>query len=136
MSTSESIETRLIILADRIEGSLERDSEETWSDLECTAGCVLDFALSDGSDDEANRAWYLKIVAGTRLEYLRSFRLMQSDKYYEAWCKLEQAEIALISLRRNQFYAPARFSVETLARTIANWQALFPYAVFLAPSSP
>ena len=133
MSASNSRDSRLRILAEKIDESLQSDSIERWNELEHTASDLLKDARVDGSDDEANRAWYLKAVAETRSTYLFSFQLMQSGKFYEAWCKLERVEIALSSLRRNQFYSSDRFGVAALARTVDNWQRLFPYAVFLSP---
>jgi hypothetical protein len=133
MSTSGAFDSNLHDLEAKIAASLQSDSPDVWKDLRYTADALLTPARSDGSDDDANRAWYLREVSANRYEYLCGFQLMQSGKFYQAWCKLEQVEIALISILRNQFYPPARFAVEQLATMVKNWQTLFPYAVFLSP---
>jgi len=133
MSTLDAIDTCLLRLTESMEGSLQSDSLQIWNELESVATDLLKRAILDGSDGETNRAWHLKTVASTRTTYLTSFQLMRSGKYYEAWCKLEEAEISLISLKRNRIYQSSEFAVDTLAKMVKNWQSLYPYAVFMSP---
>jgi hypothetical protein len=58
---------------------------------------------------------------------------MKERRFYEAWCTLEQAEIALGFLARNPFYDLNQYRVAEWLSLIASWQTTFPYKVFFSP---
>ena len=58
--------------------------------------------------------------------------MMKSVSFREAWVALEQVEIAISTVLRNQIL-PDEFGISELAQMVSYWQSLFPYTLFLSP---
>lgn len=88
---------------------------------------------ADLSDDEKNKRWFLRQLAGAMADYVTAFNEMKKGRFYPAWCTLEQAEIAFKTLLRNPFFEPESYRAQEWISLVEAWQELFPYAVFLSP---
>jgi hypothetical protein len=88
----------------------------------------------DGPEGEANAAWTVQQFGNALERYVRAFHEMKKGDYYTGWCSLEQAEIALHHLRPHAGLLPGEIDRTWLGRVIEQFQALFPYTVFLSPS--
>ena len=85
------------------------------------------------SDDEKDKRWFLRQLAGAMAGYVSAFCAMKERRFYPAWCTLEEAEIAFKTLLQNPFFEPERYRVPEWISLVEAWQELFPYAVFLSP---
>jgi hypothetical protein len=90
-------------------------------------------AVAAGDEAGAGAAWCLERIATAQDEYLRAWQLMHEDRFYAAWCALEQAELALHFLARHFDDAGGRYGLDFLRTHIRRWQSLFPYRHFLSP---
>ena len=109
-------------------------SEEFWTDISNRAKIILQETQNISSEEDANKAWFLKVVSEERARHINSFNLMKEAKYYEAWCELEKTEIALPWLLKNKFFDPDIFETAKLLEQVKRIQTLFPYKVFFSPS--
>lgn len=121
-------------LASRIKTSLRNPSSDFWTATIIEADAGLCHAQSVHDETGANRFWFLHKVALVRHLFIQCVAEIKTNKYYEAWCRFEQVEIKLSWLRKNPFYDPAEFEVGELERQVADWQSLFPYAIFFSPA--
>ena len=86
----------------------------------------------DGDADAANRAWHVTMVASTRAASCRLFLQLRDGDFLGAWRALEQVEKMCEALRVNAILDDT-FAIGALARTVADWQELYPYTVFASP---
>lgn len=132
-SIDDKLEVRLAAIYSR---ALELVAEEVpgeWLGIREEAKQVLENSATLDVEDVANKAWFLYTLIDANIDFIDAFGKIKSENYYEAWCKLERIEINLSNLIDNQFYDFEVLRVKDLALTVSNWQALYPYAVFLSP---
>lgn len=93
-------------------------------------------ALSVERNDqaEASLCWQAETVADIQSIFVQTFQLLKEGRYYDAWCQLEQCEIAIKSLCRHYTASGGDLHriryVETM---VERWQGLYPYRVFASP---
>lgn len=80
-----------------------------------------------------NECWFLEEFCNANIYYLNFFKKCQNGKFYEGWCDLEQAEIAISNLIANEFFEFSMFNIKKIANQIQSWQKLFPYKLFFSP---
>ena len=90
-------------------------------------------ALQRHDEAGAKRAWCLEQVHHAQSCYLRAFADIKCGRYYDAWCALERAEIALHFLEPHSEGLWAQFKLDLVEEYVRKWQTLFPYKVFLSP---
>lgn len=90
-------------------------------------------AVRLGDQDRAKAIWCLETALRIQNLYLQAFSEMQAHKFYEAWCDLERAEIALDSLRRHDTTCWAEYRLGFIEKHIERWQSIFPYKMFFSP---
>lgn len=116
------------------EGLTARAAAPHGPEWQALAEQALAMEIDDApTDDAKNRLWFLRQYVAIVAAYAAAFEEMRERRYYPAWCQLEQVETGLRALLTNPFYDPARFDVDGLLKRIADWQALFPYGVFISP---
>ena len=58
---------------------------------------------------------------------------MGRTEFYEAWCSLEQSELACGWLNRNPLVPELMPDVRRTLTLVRTWQALYPYKLFISP---
>jgi hypothetical protein len=123
----------LIGLADLIATSTAVADETLWIKILSDSQELKNDAIQNGTDLEANRAWFLTETASCWRRYLSVFNKMRAMDYYNSWCDLERLEISLMWLTKNLFEDPDRLGLQFLVRQVAGFQSLFPYGIFFSP---
>ena len=90
-------------------------------------------ALSRSDQKRAKAIWCWEQALVAQNHFLEAFTLMKGRKFYEAWCALEGAEVALGFLERHETGSWSEFRLDFIQRYTAKWQSLFPYKLFLSP---
>lgn len=90
-------------------------------------------AVAAGDEDRATRAWCLERTLEVQQGYLRAFALLKVERFYDAWCELERAEIRLHGLERHFQGSFAEFRIDFIQQHIGRWQEIFPYRLFFSP---
>lgn len=125
--------SKLEIFENALVENLQSPFASYWAEAESDANNILEAAKVGTDADAANKAWFLHKVTAMRRLYIQCLEEIGRQKFYEAWCGLEQVEIGLLWLQNNPFFALARFEVEKLQFQVTQWQSLFPYKVFFSP---
>lgn len=113
--------------------NLKNPSQSYWDSIEAQAAEALRKWKAAGDEQQANRAWFLKTIAGTHRDFVGCFTQIKAGDFYKAWCELERIEIALPWLLTNRFFDPASYEVEGFLAQVKRWQSLYPYKVFFSP---
>ena len=83
------------------------------------------------SDEEnANAAWAVKTILIIHRDFRRAYSLLQDKKFYDAWCLMENIEIAVGFLLRN--CPGAMNAVKYISMMVKQLQSLYPYKVFMS----
>jgi hypothetical protein len=90
-------------------------------------------AVSRGDQAEAKTVWCLEQALQAQNLYLQAFAEMKKEHFYEAWCMLEQAELALLFLERHDTASWPLFRLDFIREHVGKWQRLFPYKIFISP---
>jgi hypothetical protein len=90
-------------------------------------------AVELGDQDRARTIWCLETALQIQNLYLQAFSELRDRKFYEAWCDLERAEIALDSIERHDTACWPQFRLGFIKAHIERWQSIFPYRLFLSP---
>src|SRR5271157_169901 len=90
-------------------------------------------AVERGDRSGATTIWCLETALRIQDLYLRAFSQMKEHKFYQAWCDLERAEIALASLQRHDTTSWTEFCLGFIQTHIEHWQSIFPYKLFFSP---
>jgi hypothetical protein len=90
-------------------------------------------AVRGEDQDGAKTIWCLETALHIQNLYLQAFSEMKGHKFYEAWCDMERAEIALGSLQRHDTTGWAEFRLGFIQKHIERWQSIFPYKMFFSP---
>jgi len=86
-----------------------------------------------GDELGAKHVWCLEQAINVRMAYVRAFHQLKAGEHYEGWCSLEQAEITLSFLERHVPIAGTLTLPGLISKLVAQYQKLFPYAVFFSP---
>lgn len=88
--------------------------------------------LKKATDDSQvkNKIWGYQTLLESHTLYLKIFKLLKSEEFYKAWCKLERLEILLADLRENQEHISSDFGQSFLNNAVNSWQILYPYKLF------
>lgn len=91
-------------------------------------------AVAEGDESKAKRLWIVEAVANCQRKFVAAFRELQAQRFYEAWCEIEQLESALAGLSRH-YRSPVDdpHRIDFVSRMVGSWQRLFPYKLFLSP---
>lgn len=87
-------------------------------------------AVSEGRQARAKELWCLETVLFAQTCYADAFRQMKSGSYYEAWCALEQVEVALRALARH--HPLSDYGLEWLVEYARRFQSIYPYKKFVS----
>lgn len=90
-------------------------------------------ALHNASERDAGAVWCLETIADAQDHYLRAWQAMREDRFYAAWCALEQVELALHFLARHFDDTANEYAITFLREHIPQWQSVFPYHFFISP---
>jgi hypothetical protein len=90
-------------------------------------------AINEIDEPQAKWIWTLENILLVQNEYHRSFELLKTGQYYEAWCELEKAEITLNSLEPHLSIETDRFGLCEIKDKVLKLQSLFPYKIFMSP---
>ncbi|MFZ8715467.1 nucleic acid-binding protein, partial [Enterobacter kobei] len=87
--------------------------------------------VNQGKQDEAKNIWCLENALLAQNMYIKFINLLYREKFYKAWCLLEQCEIKLENLKR---HFPQTLCQEVyldfLYHQVPLWQKVFPYRIF------
>lgn len=81
-------------------------------------------------DENANIAWAVLQILEIHRDYRTVFIQLRNKQYYEAWCLLEQIEIAIANLLRN--CPGSKNAVKYVGIMVQRLQSLYPYKVFFS----
>jgi len=85
------------------------------------------------NESGAKRMWCFERVHAAQTHYLRAFARMKNAQFYDAWCDLERAELALQNLEPHAEGMWSEFRLGFIEEYVRKWQGLFPYKTFLSP---
>ena len=88
--------------------------------------------VSNKDEEGAKAIWCLEQVLEIQNLYLRIYKLIQSEKYYESWCELERCEILIGSLKRH-LDIDEKYYLSFINKHIEQYQSLYPYKMFFSP---
>jgi len=94
---------------------------------------IKDKAVAEGDEPLAKKVWCFEQVLSVQEEYIDAYALLRTSRFYDAWCKLEQTELALRFLLPHGDGLALGFELSLIRRMIERLQGLFPYAVFFSP---
>lgn len=101
-----------------------------WMDLSRRASQAK---IAAASTEEKDEIWAVETYAAAVVEYLSAYIAIRERRYYEAWCQLEHAEIALRWISLNPINLEIAVLASKLATTVELWQSAFPYRIFASP---
>lgn len=133
MNAASVLAESICRLYETVRSNLSNEKIEFWQELVVASANLLADSMAGGTDEEANKSWFINAAANAHHGYLVSFHRMRDGDYYRGWCELESVEISLLALQENTFYEFKSLGLDTLKSMVANWQSLFPYAVFISP---
>jgi hypothetical protein len=109
-------------------------TSDGWQQLQGTITDTLSQAVAHKDEQLAKWCWTRKQVCEVHVGYTKAFDQLKTGDYYEGWCTLERAEIALKFLRPHLSEPEwTAFGMEAVAKHIERWQSLFPYKLFASP---
>lgn len=79
---------------------------------------------------EATQCWVFQTILEIHLAYNQAYSLIRVGDYYQAWCKLERAEITLKGLKRHFNYSSDIYLLKFIEKAVKNLQAIYPYRIF------
>jgi hypothetical protein len=88
-------------------------------------------AVNAGDQAVAKDIWCLEATLEIQTSFNQAFLEMRAGRYYEAWCRLEQAEVSLLALARHRELLDYR--LDFIAAHTERFQSLFPYTMFFSP---
>lgn len=83
-----------------------------------------------GDENGANIAWANIQIITIHKHYIAMFNLLHEERYYEAWCLMEQIELLSNNLLRN--FPDATTSIMGIPIIICRLQKLYPYKLFIS----
>jgi len=87
--------------------------------------------VSQGKQAEAKEIWCLENALLAQNMYIKFINLLRREKFYKAWCLLEQCEITLGNLKRHfPQMLSQEFYLDFLYHQVPLWQKVFPYRIF------
>jgi len=90
-------------------------------------------AVSNGDEKTAKNLWCLESVAEIQQYYLEAFTKIKNGQFFEAWCSLEQVELALNRLRRHFVDEWTNLRLDFIDQKVVSLQSLYPYRIFMSP---
>lgn len=105
-----------------------REPEPVWALLKKNK----EFAVAKGDENRAKEIWCFQQILKIQDGFIKSFYQMQADLFYQAWCTLEQVELAQLFLDRHFQDKENRFMVEYIRQKTENIQSLYPYKIFFS----
>jgi hypothetical protein len=114
--------------------------KDCWHDRE-SSKAVLDYlsnaktkAVATGDEPLAKRIWCLEEAIKLQDKYISAFKLLKSNKYYDAWCLLEKVEHGANRLAGRLSHADMlNFQISFIGMQTIRLQSVFPYKVFISP---
>jgi SEC-C motif-containing protein len=91
-------------------------------------------AVALGDREQAKRLWCFETILAIQNNYICAFYKMKEHRFYDAWCDLEQVEIAFHSLQRHFVYPGDPFWVDFIYKQTGKFQSLYPYRLFSSPA--
>ncbi len=94
-------------------------------------------AIDCQNEDEANYCWCLKQIYKIQNEFISSVNALKKQKYENAWCMLDRADIELGFLENNFDIAQEKdkYHLVFIGNMIKEYQKLFPYHYFFSRES-
>ncbi len=80
----------------------------------------------------AKEIWCFEQILKIQSSYLDAFTKLKGGQYYDAWCVLEQIEVALSSLDRHLRDHADQYALEFIRTHCERFQSLFPYRMFFS----
>jgi hypothetical protein len=111
----------------------QRPAEPTPEAVEQVLAVLKKETVARGDQNEAKAVWRLEQGLRAQNLYLQAFEAMKEGRFYQAWCDLEQAELALHFLEPHGAASWSECRLDFIREYIAKWQALFPYKIFMSP---
>jgi hypothetical protein len=111
----------------------QRPTEPSPEDIKAFLSTAKAEAVGLGDQDGAKAIWCLETALRIQNLYLQAFSELRGHKFYEAWCDLERAEIALDSLQRHDTTCWGEYRLGFIQKHIERWQSIYPYKMFLSP---
>lgn len=85
-------------------------------------------AVAEDDQALAKEIWCLETVIHARSSFESAFVALKAERYYEAWCKLYEAETFLKALRPH--HSLHGYGLEWIAEYVSRFQSMFPYRKF------
>jgi hypothetical protein len=90
-------------------------------------------AVVVNDDVTAKKLWCFETALSAQEHYLQAFSMMKEGRFYDAWCRLEHAELDLRFLERHKGEWWNTFELDFIQAAVERWQGLSPYKLFLSP---
>lgn len=118
------------LLSQRLRNAWGAAEPAVWRELTDAARLAKEGANDPG---ELNRLWAVENLAAGLAEYVAAYRHLAEGRFYEGWCALEQAELAMLWASQNTFMPEFAKLIAWLEKRVGLWQSLFPYKLFFSP---
>jgi hypothetical protein len=90
-------------------------------------------AVAAGDQPLAKHLWCVGHTVEAQQLFLKAHRQLKDRHFFEAWCTLEQVELALGRLRRHFRENWAEYRLAFIEKITTAIQSLYPYRLFLSP---
>jgi hypothetical protein len=90
-------------------------------------------AVAAGDQPLAKHIWCLEHTIEAQQLFLKAYRQLQDRAYFDAWCTLEQVELALGRLRPHFDAEWQHYRLAYMEKIVLGLQSLFPYKIFMSP---
>lgn len=87
-------------------------------------------AKENNDEELANICWLLESVFKIQFNFVKAFKLLEDEKYEEAWNLYEKIEISLSNVNRHFDYSKNEYELLFIATQTFYFQRLFPYKHF------
>lgn len=123
----------MAVIIDEISASWRNDNKDYWNRKLELLSKLTPKKRDDASECYLNKLWYLHEYIRMTITHIDVFELIRVEKYYKAWCDLENIEIKTDWLLRNNFIPILSDGVLKISKITREWQSIFPYRLFASP---
>ncbi len=89
-------------------------------------------AVACNNQAEAKEIWVFEQITKIRTQYLKTFELLKSGSYYDAWCLLERIEIDIKCLKRHYWNSTGEYRLNFIEKAVYAFQTIYPYRFFFS----
>lgn len=91
-------------------------------------------SLRNNDQEKAKQIWIYEQTGKAQHLYLQAYKELKNERYFSAWCDLEQCELAIKFLVRHySIQQRDPYYLDFIREYVRKYQSIFPYKLFLSP---